>query len=355
MTWIQKLQKIELRFKEIESLLAQPDVASDSYQVKKLHQEHKELGEIIKSYVELKSIEQQIRDAEDIYKEHSGELAQLAFEEIQILQNKKEFFEKDIFLKLQPQDPYDGRNIILEIRAGAGGQEASLFAAELFRAYTRFAEGKGWKLELLSVSESELGGFREVIGQIEGTSVYKHLKYESGVHRVQRIPATESQGRVHTSTVTVAILPEAEEVDVDIKLSDLRIDTYRSGGAGGQHVNKTDSAVRITHMPSGIVVSCQDERSQIKNKNKAMKVLRSRLFDLALVAREESMALDRKKQVGTGDRSERIRTYNFPQARVTDHRIPVTTHHIQEFMNGHMQDMLDLVQNHFNGLDKTTS
>ncbi|MES2613865.1 MAG: peptide chain release factor 1, partial [Bdellovibrionota bacterium] len=267
--------------------------------------------------------------------------------ELQDLKLSQEELEKKLSILLLPKDPNDNKNIFLEIRAGAGGDEASLFAGQLFRAYCRYAERRKWKVEIMSLNENELGGTKEVIALIEGENVYSTLKYESGVHRVQRVPQTEAQGRVHTSTITVAVLPEAEDVDVSINESDLRIDTYRAGGAGGQHVNRTDSAVRITHIPSGIVVACQDERSQIKNRAKGMKILKAKLLEAAEIEKEKAFSDERKLQVGRGDRSERIRTYNFPQSRITDHRINHTLHSIDAFMEGDVQNMLDALRTYY--------
>jgi peptide chain release factor 1 len=289
----------------------------------------------------------QVAETETLFEESSGEMKDLAFEELSTLKAEKTALEDLLHIQLLPKDPNDGKNILLEVRAGAGGDEASLFAAQLFRMYQRYCERRRWRFEVLSLSESEMGGIKEIVAQVEGEKVYRALKFESGVHRVQRVPATESQGRVHTSTVTVAVLVEAEDVDVTINENDLRVDTYRASGAGGQHVNRTDSAVRLTHIPSGIVVACQDERSQIKNKSKAMKVLQAKLLELAQIEKDKALSADRRAQVGRGDRSERIRTYNFPQSRITDHRIQVTSHAINDFMEGHLDEMIDSLQNHY--------
>lgn len=344
---LSQLPKIERRYLEIERLLSQPEVISNNDEFRKLSKERSELEEIVAIYREFKKVETDTRSTEELYNESSGEMKELAFEELQTLKEQRRELENKLSILLLPKDPNDGKNIFLEIRAGAGGDEASLFAGQLFRAYTRYAEKKKWKVEIVSLNENELGGTKEVIASIEGDNVYSTLKYESGVHRVQRIPQTEAQGRVHTSTVTVAVLPEADEVEVSVNENDLRVDTYRAGGAGGQHVNRTDSAVRITHIPSGIVVACQDERSQIKNRSKAMKILQAKLLEAAQIEKEKTFSEERKAQVGRGDRSERIRTYNFPQSRVTDHRINHTIHSIDAYMEGDIQEMLDALQHYY--------
>jgi peptide chain release factor 1 len=344
---LEQLAKIERRFLEVESLLVQPNVISHQNEFRKLSKERSELEEIVGVYKDFKKIDRDTQNTQELYEETSGEMQELAFSELQELKVLREDLEKKLSILLLPKDPNDNKNIFLEIRAGAGGDEASLFAGQLFRAYCRYAERRGWKVELMSFSENELGGTKEAIALIEGENVYSTLKYESGVHRVQRVPQTEAQGRVHTSTITVAILPEAEDVDVTINEGDLRVDTYRAGGAGGQHVNRTDSAVRITHIPSGIVVACQDERSQIKNRSKAMKILQAKLLEAAEMEKEKSFSDDRKAQVGRGDRSERIRTYNFPQSRITDHRINYTTHSIDTFMEGNIQDVFDALRQYY--------
>ncbi len=338
---LKQLEKIQRRFLEVESLLALPAVISKQKEFRQLSKERAELEEIVLVYKEFLRLEQETIDTKALFNESIGELKALAYEELQELQKQQIHLEQKLSLMLIPKDPNDGKNVFLEIRAGAGGDEASLFAGELFRAYCRYADRQKWKVELMSLNENELGGAKEVIALIEGDAVFRTLKYESGVHRVQRVPKTEAQGRVHTSTITVAILPEADDVDVTINESDLRIDTYRAGGAGGQHVNRTDSAVRLTHLPSGIVVACQDERSQIKNRSKAMKILQAKLLEMAQMEKEKTFSEERKLQVGRGDRSERIRTYNFPQSRITDHRINFTIHSIEEFMEGELQQMLD--------------
>ncbi len=340
MALVDQLARLERRFLEIENLLQQPSVSGNASEFRKLSKEHSELTETITAFREFKSIQKQIDDATHLLEEGGAEFAELAQEELSQLSEHLKSKEHDLRILLLPKDANDSRNVFLEIRAGAGGDEAGLFAGQLFRMYSRYCERHRLKVELMSLNENELGGVKEVIALISGENVYRTLKYESGVHRVQRVPATESQGRVHTSTVTVAVLPEAEDVEVSINETELRIDTYRAGGAGGQHVNRTDSAVRITHLPTGLVVACQDERSQLKNKSKAMKILQAKLLEQAQIEQEKAFAAERKSQVGRGDRSERIRTYNFPQSRVTDHRINHTTHAIGDFMEGDIGDML---------------
>lgn len=340
MAFVDQLAKLERRFLEIENLLQQPSVAGNASEFRNLSKEHSELSTTVAAFRIYKTLQKQLTDTEQLLNEGSSEFAELAEAELVDLREQLQNQEHDLRILLLPKDANDTRNIFLEIRAGAGGDEAGLFAGELFRMYTRYCERQRFKVELMSLNENELGGVKEVIALVSGENVYRVLKYESGVHRVQRVPATESQGRVHTSTVTVAVLPEAEDVEVNINESDLRIDTYRAGGAGGQHVNRTDSAVRITHLPSGIVVACQDERSQIKNRSKALKILQAKLLEQAQIEQEKAFAAERKSQVGRGDRSERIRTYNFPQSRVTDHRINFTMHAIGDFMEGDIGDML---------------
>jgi peptide chain release factor 1 len=342
--------RLERRFLEIESMLSSPEISNDPRELRKLSKERAEIEESVGLFREYKKILAYVEDTEALYSDTSGEMRDLAFEELKALKARKDELEAALRLCLLPKDPNDARDVLLEVRAGAGGDEASLFAGELFRAYQRYCERRGWKVEILSHSESELGGTKEIVALVQaGTAggVYRTLKYESGVHRVQRVPATEAQGRVHTSTVTVAILPEADEVEVNVNEGDLRVDTYRASGAGGQHVNRTDSAVRITHLPSGIVVACQDERSQIKNRSKAMKILAAKLLEQAQMEQEKSLSAERKAQVGRGDRSERIRTFNFPQSRVTDHRMNYTTHAINDFMAGDIQDILDRLSHHY--------
>ena len=344
---ISQLSKLERRFLEIESLLTQSSVLSDSNTFKKLSKECAELRPIVSSYKEYKLTDKQLSEAKVLFKQSTEEgMKELAEEEMDVLSTKLEELKKELSVLLLPKDPYDNKNTFLEIRAGAGGDEASLFAGVLLRMYSRYSESRAWKLSIMSLSENELGGIKEVVVLIEGKDVYSTLKYESGVHRVQRVPQTESQGRVHTSTVTVALLPEMDDIEVKINESDLRIDTYRASGAGGQHINRTDSAVRITHLPTNIVVACQDERSQLKNKAKAMKVLQAKLFEQAETEQNKSLSQERKSQVGRGDRSERIRTYNFPQSRITDHRINYSSHDLEKFLEGDIQSILTLLKEH---------
>jgi len=317
-------------------------VASNPLEVSKLAKRYAELGHVVSKYREYKGVVSKLRQAREILESESDEeMRQLAHEELRALEPQLEELEAQIKLLLLPKDPNDNRNVIVEIRAGAGGEEASLFAAVLFRMYMRYAERKGWTTEMLSSSETGLGGFKEVIFRIEGEGAYSLLKYESGVHRVQRVPVTEASGRIHTSTATVAVLPEAEEVDVHIDPDDLKIDTFRASGAGGQYVNMTDSAVRITHLPTGIVVTCQDERSQLKNRVKAMQLLRAKLYEMELKKQEDELAAERKGQIGTAERSERIRTYNYPQNRVTDHRIGLTLYKLDQILDGDLDELIE--------------
>lgn len=337
-----KLEVADNRYEEINLKLSDPQVIADQDEYRRLMKEFSELGEIVEKYREYKKVKSDITEAKELLDgtldKDFRELVQLEFDEARV---KLEQIEKDLKLLLLPRDPNDSRSVIVEIRGGAGGEEAALFAGALFRMYTRYGERHRWKSEILDVNETEIGGIKEVVFSIEAQGAYSRLKYESGVHRVQRVPSTESSGRIHTSTVTVAVLPEVDDVDVDINPNDLQIDTYRASGAGGQHINKTDSAIRITHMPSGIVVTCQDQRSQHKNKDKAMKVLRSKLYEKAQEQQDSEIAQARKSQVGTGDRSERIRTYNFPQGRVSDHRIGLTLYKIEEILDGDLEDIID--------------
>ena len=336
------LREAEKKYEEIGEKLMQPDVVSNPETFKNLMKEHKTLTPIIEKYREYTRVEKDIAEAHEIIREESDkELRELAEEE---LRNSKEALEKiseELKILLLPRDENDDKNVIVEIRAGTGGEEAALFAHSLHRMYTMYAEAKGFKVELMNINETELGGCKEVSFMVEGDGAYSRFKFESGVHRVQRVPETETQGRIHTSAVTVAVLPEAEEVEVEINPADLEIDTYRSGGAGGQHVNKTDSAIRITHKPTGLVVECQDERSQHKNRDKAMKMLRTKLYDMEREKQEMQRAGERKSQVGSGDRSERIRTYNFPQGRLTDHRIGLTLYSLENIMDGNLDDVID--------------
>ena len=342
-----KLEAVEARYFEIEHRLGDPSLADQPNEFRRLSREHSSLQELVAEYRNYKKIKQDIASNKELLGEGDPEFTAMAKEELKVLEPQLEETTKKLQVLLLPQDPNDQKNILLEIRAGAGGEEAALFAAELYRLYKMYAERQGWKVEVMSVSQAEKGGLKEVVLMIEGTKVYSRLKFEAGVHRVQRVPETEAQGRVHTSTVTVAVLPEAEEVDVNINPADLRIDVFRSSGAGGQSVNTTDSAVRITHIPSGVVVACQDERSQLKNKEKALKILRSRILEAEQEKAAKEHADTRRAMVGTGDRSERIRTYNFPQGRLTDHRIGFTIHQLPEVMNGHIDEILDALRTHY--------
>jgi len=336
------LESTVKRYEELEKRISDPEIISNQEEYRKLMKEYSDLEEIVQKYKEYKSIKENIAEAEEIIKEEDDrELRVLAEAEIIEGRKKLEEVENDLKLLLLPKDPNDEKSVIVEIRGGAGGDEAALFAGDLFRMYSMYAEKKGWKVEILDSNPTEIGGFKEVIFSIEAKGAYSKLKYESGVHRVQRVPTTESSGRIHTSTVTVAVLPEMDEVDVQINPADLQIDTYRSSGAEGQHVNKTESAIRITHLPTGIVVTCQDERSQHKNRERALKILRSKLYDMAQQEKIKEVAQERKSQVGTGDRSERIRTYNFPQGRVTDHRINLTLYKLDSILDGDLDEIID--------------
>jgi peptide chain release factor 1 len=337
----QKLKDIEARLGEVESGMSDPAVAQDPAAYQKLARESKELGPIVERYRAYKAVLQELAKVEEMVRvESDPELRAMAQEEVHALEEKRDTLDEEIPLLLLPKDPNDERNVLLEIRAGTGGEEAALFAAEIFRMYQRFAERNGWKVDIVSANRTGPGGIKELIAMIEGDRVYSKLRFESGVHRVQRVPETEASGRIHTSAVTVAVLPEAEEVDVKIDPKELRIDTFCSSGPGGQSVNTTYSAVRITHLPTNTVVSCQDEKSQIKNREKAMKVLRSRLYEAALAEQQKAIASDRRSQVGTGDRSEKIRTYNFQQTRVTDHRIGLTLHRLPAVLDGELDEIV---------------
>ena len=344
----ERLDQIEARYEELTQALASPEVINDSAKYQKTAKAHSEISAIVEKYREFKDLKKGIAESKALLAdEKDPDMRAYAQEELDRLEARVAGVEEELQVLLLPKDPNDEKNIILEIRAGTGGDEATLFAAELFRMYDRYAESQRWKVEVLSTSESGVGGLKEIIALIEGNRVYSRLKYESGVHRVQRVPQTEQQGRVHTSAVTVAVLPEAEEVDIKIDPKDLRIDTFCSSGPGGQSVNTTYSAVRVTHIPTNTVVSCQDEKSQIKNREKALRVLRSRLYEIEMQKQQEALAKERKQMVGSGDRSEKIRTYNFPQNRVTDHRIGMTIHQLPEFMDGKLQPMIDALVTHF--------
>ncbi len=341
-----KLDELEQQYMQIETDLSDPEIFSNQEKYRKLSKSHSDLGPIVSTYREYRRVVSEMEENRELARDKDPEIRELAQSELDGLQEKKEKLEEDLKMQLVPSDPLDHKNIILEIRAGTGGEEAALFAADLFRMYSRYAEERNWKVEVLNMQETGSGGIKEVIASISGKMVYSRLKYESGVHRVQRVPETESQGRVHTSAVTVAILPEAQEVDVNIEPNDLRVDVFRASGPGGQSVNTTDSAVRITHIPTGLVVSCQDEKSQHKNRAKALKVLRSRLLQIMEEEQKKELDDNRRAQVGSGDRSERIRTYNFPQSRVTDHRINLTLYNLESVMQGNLDGIIEpLVRN----------
>ncbi|HFC98538.1 MAG TPA: peptide chain release factor 1 [Thermosulfurimonas dismutans] len=345
--YLSRLAEVERRYQELSEKLSDPQIFSDRERYARVAREHAELEPVVEAYREYRRVLKELEENRELLGEGDEELRELAREEIRTLEARLEELEKEIPLLLLPRDPNDEKNVIVEIRAGAGGEEAALFAADLLRMYHRYAERRGWKTEILSANETGLGGFKEVIMRIEARGAYSRLKYESGVHRVQRIPVTESGGRIHTSTVTVAVLPEADEVEVDIRPEDLRIETMRASGHGGQHVNRTESAVRITHLPTGITVYCANERSQHQNRATAMRILRARLYEKALREQEERIQSERRSQVGTGDRSERIRTYNFPQNRVTDHRIGLTLYRLEEVLDGDLDEIIDALITHF--------
>ena len=337
-----RLDDILIRYQQVMEELNDPEVVGDQEHFRKLMKEQTDLAPIVEKYTEYKQEKQNEQESLELLEgESDEEMRELAKEELAASKENIARIEKELKVLLLPKDPMDDKNVIVEIRAGAGGDEAALFAADLFRMYNKYAESQRWKVEMMSANENGIGGFKEVVFMISGSSVYSKMKYESGVHRVQRVPETESGGRIHTSTVTVAIMPEAEEVDVHLDMNDVRIDVFRASGNGGQCVNTTDSAVRIIHIPTGIVISCQDEKSQLKNKEKGLKVLRSRLYEMELEKKQKEEAAYRKNQVGTGDRSEKIRTYNFPQGRCTDHRIKLTLHRLDSIMNGDLEEIVD--------------
>ena len=339
---LEKLQALEERYIHLEGLISNPEAVNDMATWQKNTKTHAKLMEIVAKYREYKACLKTIDETLELLREKlDDEMHELAQAELDAAKADKERLEAELRILLLPKDPNDDKDVIMEIRGGAGGEEAALFAGDLFRMYSRYAESQGWRLEMLDSNPTDLGGFKEVVFSIAGTGAYSRLKFESGVHRVQRVPDTESSGRIHTSTVTVAVLPEVEDVDVQINQNDLRIDTYCASGAGGQHVNKTESAVRITHLPTGVVVQCQDEKSQLKNKEQAMRVLRAKVLEIAQESQRAETAQNRKSQVGTGDRSERIRTYNFPQGRMTDHRIGLTLHKLDFIMNGDLTETID--------------
>ena len=345
-----ELTGVEDRFAKLEQLLSNPDVIGDQEKYRKYAKEHAELSRIVSAYREYQQVSKDMKESKDLLKDGDEDIKELAKEDLQDLQERSEKLEEELKFLLIPKDPNDEKNIVLEIRAGTGGEEAGLFAADLFQMYSKYADSLGWKMEIMGKHVTGVGGLKEVIAMVHGKGAYSRLKYESGTHRVQRVPATESQGRIHTSAVTVAVLPEAEEVDVKIDAEDIRVDVFRSTGPGGQSVNTTDSAIRITHLPTGLVVSCQDEKSQHKNRAKAMKVLRARLFDKMVSEQNEKISADRRSQVGSGDRSQRIRTYNFPQSRVTDHRIGLTLHKLEDIIQGNIGDVIDALITHHQAL-----
>jgi len=342
-----KLDQVEARYNELTILLADPKIATDPTAFVKINKELAELEPIVTSYLQYQKTQEEMENLNALLQDSDEQIRQMAQEESARLSEKLIRQEKDLQVLLLPKDPYDDKNILLEIRAGTGGEEAALFASVLLRMYTRYTERKNWNIEIMSMNETGIGGLKEVICLVRGKGAYSRFKYESGVHRVQRVPTTEAQGRIHTSAVTVAILPEAEDVDVQIDEKDLRIDVFRSSGPGGQSVNTTDSAVRVTYLPTGMVVSCQDEKSQHKNKAKAIKILKARLLDRARQEQQEKIAKDRRSQVGSGDRSERIRTYNFPQGRITDHRIGLTLYRLQDVLDGDLEEIMDKLGAYF--------
>jgi len=341
MDMLKELQGIERRFSEVEARLSDPKIVGDRGQYQRYAREHAELQPIVSAFKSYQRILREFEESRELMLDGDADIKDLARAEAEKLKEEKEKLELDLKTLLMPKDPYDEKNVIIEVRAGTGGEEAGLFAGDLFRMYSRYAENKGWRVEVMSHSATGVGGVKEIVAMVHGRGAYSRLKYESGTHRVQRVPTTEAQGRIHTSAVTVAVLPEAEEVEVEIDPGDIKVDVYRSTGPGGQSVNTTDSAVRITHLPTGLVVTCQDEKSQLKNKVKAMKVLRSRLFDKMIQEQNQKRSEERRSQVGTGDRSGRIRTYNFPQSRVTDHRIGLTLYRLESVLQGDIDEIID--------------
>lgn len=338
---LDKLHAVEEKYRELESLISDPAVLADMPKWQKLSREHAQLAPVVEKYREYKKVREGLLEAKAIFDDNpDADMRCLAEDEIAELRPRLEALERELPILLLPKDPNDAKNVIVEIRGGVGGEEAALFAGDLFRMYARYAERRGWRVDVIDKNATEIGGFKEISFSVDGAGAYSFLKYESGTHRVQRVPVTESSGRIHTSAVTVAVLPEAEEVEVEIAPADLRIDTYCASGAGGQYVNRTETAIRITHLPTGIVVQCQDEKSQLKNKEKAMRVLRARILEAAREEQAATVAADRKSQVGSGDRSERIRTYNFPQGRVTDHRIGLTLHKLAAVLDGDLDELL---------------
>jgi peptide chain release factor 1 len=345
-----QLEGVEKRFTKLEQLLSDPEIIGDQETYRTYAKEHAGLSRIVSAYREYQQVKKDIKESKDLLKDGDEDIKELAKEELQDLQERSEKLEQELKYLLIPKDPNDEKNVVLEIRAGTGGEEAGLFAADLFQMYSKYADSLGWKMEIMSQHLTGVGGLKEIVAMVHGKGAYSRLKYESGTHRVQRVPVTESQGRIHTSAVTVAVLPEAEEVDVSIDPEEIRVDVFRSTGPGGQSVNTTDSAIRITHLPTGMVVSCQDEKSQHKNRAKAMKVLRARLYDKMVSEQNEKISADRKSQVGSGDRSERIRTYNFPQGRVTDHRIGLTLHKLEDILQGNIGEIIDALTTHHQAL-----